>query len=153
MKNRLVAGQKHERLAVKTRLMPASGMPGKNMRGCAVGSAGIYLSIEAVFSMLVLVMLLAVPLSAQKPNLERVYLMQKENDLLAAWARERQQDGNEIASDFMFVFPGKSGEVEMDRGKPITIGEPGRAGEKSVVSGHYVDGGIRLVRIKLTVYY
>lgn len=128
-------------------------MLGKNRRCCAVGTAGIYLSIEAVFSMLVLVMLLAVPLSAQKPNLERVYLVQKENDLLAAWARERQQDGNEITSDFMFVFPGKSGEVEMEGGEPIAIGEPGRAGEKSVVSGHYVDGEMRLIGIKLTVYY
>jgi len=117
-------------------------------------SVGICLSMEAMFSMIVLIMLLVIPAPAHESALEKVYIMQKAGDLMRAWVRDGQMNETAIRSDFEFVFPGRMGEVELERGKVIRIGKPaGKGRGKVAVGGHYMGGGMQLKAIKLTVFY
>ena len=111
---------------------------------------GYYLSFEAIVSLLLLGLLLAMPLQARQPSLNDLHIFKKENDLLLLWAK--QGSGltlQRMAQDFKFAFPGKSGEMFLD-GERIAIGGSGResVASKAVFFDKGKKHGIRLVVFK-----
>ena len=120
----------------------------------AMRSSGLYLSLEAIFSLIILISLLVIPTQLREQNLDELYIMQKQNDLLKIWVRERNFEEANLKSDFLFVFPNQKGLIEFGN-KKIVIGklEGLNNYRKSVAIGHYLDGELELREIKLTVYY
>ncbi len=119
-----------------------------------MNSCGLHLSLEAIFSLIILISLLVIPIQLREQNLDELYIMQKQNDLLKVWIRGRNLSKENLKSDFLFVFPNQKGLIEFS-GEKIVIGElAGFANyRKSVAVGHYLDDGLKLREIKLTVYY
>ena len=111
---------------------------------------GIYLSVEAILSLLILAALLAVAAPAEKESMQELYIFQKENDLLKIWARDGLPPAEEMVSDFEFAFPQASGAIEID-GEAIEIGEQG--GEDAVsASVYFFDEKMRRREIKVKVF-
>ncbi len=107
---------------------------------------GAYSSVEAILSLLIL---LAVFLSApatQEPSLERLYLLQKEHDLLKLWAKRGIPSRDEMIADFEFAFPGKSGEIRVNESL-TSIGKLG----KEAVSAEMVFFDSKMNRVKVSV--
>ena len=87
-----------------------------------MSAKGIYLSIEATLSLLLLLAVVISEREAQEPSTQELYIFQKENDLLKLWAKKGMPPIEEMASDFEFAFPGKSGEIGLD-GELLKIGK------------------------------
>lgn len=71
---------------------------------------GFSFSFDAAISLLLLVSFIYVVLgvfSFSEENLNRLYVLQKENDLLKVWSYTRQTNSQEMIADFERVFPGK----------------------------------------------
>lgn len=119
-----------------------------------MNNRAIYLSVEAIISLIILISILALPSESREQNLDDLHVLQKQNDLLKVWTMERDFSAANLESDFLFVFPQQSGLVEFEN-KKIEIGKSGSLGnyKKSVASGYYIDDELRMKEIRLIVYY
>ena len=110
---------------------------------------GYYLSIEAIISMLLLGLLLAMPLYEGRPGLYDLHVFKKENDMLLLWARQPERLSEaQLLQDFEFAFGGKSGLIVWN-GKSIAIGK----GEESVSSkAVFFDRQMKRHEIRLVVF-
>ncbi len=113
-------------------------------------SEGYYLSIEALVSMALLGLLLAMPLQESRASLLDLHIFKKENDLLLLWAKQYDSLGEEkMLQDFLFAFPGKSGEIFFD-GKRTAIG---KQGQESIASeAIFFDRQMKRHEIRLVVF-
>ena len=84
---------------------------------------GMWLSIEAGLSLMILALLVLHSAPKQGQNLEDLYIIQKENDLLRVWAKEWPVSIQEMERDFTESFGGKSGELWIG-GENRIIGGP-----------------------------
>lgn len=116
-----------------------------------MNSRAFHLSIEAIFSLLVLALLLSMPLPAADAGLERLQLLQKQQDLLAVWLVGGDFGSAEMKSDFEFVFAGRAGIIEFAREK-LEIGVPPDGCAVSTAGVHYLDSAMKLQEITLTVF-
>ena len=111
---------------------------------------GYYLSLEAIVSMALLGLLLAMPLQESKASLNDLHVFKKENDLLIIWAKQHDSLNREKAlQDFKFAFPGKSAEIFFD-GKKIAIGKPGL--ESVASNAVFFDRQMKRHEIRLVVF-
>lgn len=93
---------------------------------------GFALSLEAILSLLLLAGIASMAsFEHQNNSLNELLLLQKENDLLKVWVKEKTFDLNGMKSDFEFVFPQKSGKIFLNGGE-ISIGKS--IGKKAVSS-------------------
>ncbi|MBN2067422.1 MAG: hypothetical protein JW744_03070 [Candidatus Diapherotrites archaeon] len=89
-------------------------------------SEGFYLSIEAIASMLMLVILLSMPLPESRNYMQDLHDFKKGNDLLILWARQGTSlNLEQMRKDFEFAFPGKSALISLDSEKAV-VGKQGR---------------------------
>lgn len=70
-------------------------------------------SAEAIVALLLIASIAAIPPQKHETNLIELLLLQKENDLLKVWAKEKTSI-DEMKSDFEFVFYGKSGKAAIN---------------------------------------
>lgn len=87
-------------------------------------SRGFYLAIEALVSMALLAMILALPIEANANDYRELYILQKQSDLLKVWMAQGslELDSEKMVSDFEFIFPGHAGILDID-GSEIEIGD------------------------------
>lgn len=85
---------------------------------------GFFLSLEAAVSLLALasIIVAAMPQAEEEESLKEIIILQKENDLLKAWAKKASFEENEMLSDFQLAFPEQSGKIILNGGE-IQIGE------------------------------
>ncbi len=113
---------------------------------------GLYLTFEAMLSLLILFAILSIPAHNQIENLDELHILQKEDDLLKAWLFERDFELDEMKRDFEFVFPNSSGTIEIGNEK-ITVGKPGGTHrEIHSASGFALDGSLDAVEIRISIY-
>ena len=94
-------------------------------------SKAFYLSLEAIVSMALLGLLLAMPLQTGQPSLNNLHVFKKANDLLLLWAREYDSlTEAKLLQDFGFAFPGKAGKIVWNE-KTVSVG---RQGQESISS-------------------
>lgn len=101
----------------------------------------MHLTMEALLSLILLVFLITVPMQGKDSGekLGDLYIIQKEHDLMKVWFLEGNFSTDVLVRDFEFVFPGKSGFVEVNGGKVFV----GRLSSEKVVSSNgvfFVDG-------------
>jgi len=105
--------------------------------------------MEAIVSLALLGLLLAMPLHENKPNLANLHAFKKENDLLLLWAKQPELNEAQMLQDFKFAFPGKSGLIVFG-GKELAIG---KQGGKSVSSkAVFFDKHLKKREMRLTVF-
>lgn len=95
---------------------------------------GIHLTLEALLSLILLVLFISVPFYSGEKNgkkLDGLYIIQKENDLLKVWMQEKELNEDVLKEDFEFVFPENNGVIEIN-GKKLGIGKS--FGTKEVIS-------------------
>ena len=91
---------------------------------------GMWFSLEATLSLIVLTMLLLSVQPEKTPSLENIHIVQKEHDLLLLWAKNRPVSIEEMETDFGTAFPEKNGELELGEfSKTIGI-----AGKEAIAS-------------------
>ena len=113
---------------------------------------GIYLTFEAMLSLLILLAIISIPMQNKMENLDELHILQKENDLLKAWLFERAFDLDGMREDFEFVFPNSSGEIEIGKEK-IAVGKPvGKHREIYSASGFALDEELNAVEIRISIY-
>ena len=113
---------------------------------------GIYLTFEAMLSLLILFAIISIPLQNEPQGLNELHILQKENDLLKAWLFERDFDLEEMKKDFEFVFPNSSGEIEIENER-IAVGKPaGKRREIHSASGFVLDEKLNAVEIRISIY-
>lgn len=115
-----------------------------------MGGKGYYLSIEAIVSIALLGVLLALQFQQEAPGLIDLHTFKKENDLLLWWARQGElPNENGMRQDFEFAFPEKSCEIRFD-GKKISIGNGN--GEGIAASAVFFDRQLKAHEITLIVF-
>ncbi len=77
-------------------------------------SNGLFASIEATLSLLMLIAVVVSMPRTEQPNLETLHILQKEHDLLLIWAKTWPVQPDEMEGDFRKLFPGKNGAVELN---------------------------------------
>ena len=113
---------------------------------------GIYLTFEAMLSLLILFAIISIPLQNELQGLNELHILQKENDLLKAWLSKRDFDLDEMKMDFEFVFPNSSGEIDIGNER-IAVGKPaGKRREIHSASGFALDNKLNAVEIRISVY-
>jgi hypothetical protein len=116
-----------------------------------VNNKGVYLLIEAILSLTLLVSILVLLTPLEKNNLNKLLVLQKANDLIKVWVKEKSFHEEKMAKDFESVFPRLKGEITL-KGKKIVI--KGRDSKNIVsVKGFYVIKGVGLREIRLKVFY
>jgi len=80
---------------------------------------GFHLSLEAFFSILLLLNLMALTLPFESQNLNRLSILQKQHDLFKVWLVTKTFDLKEMAKDFQKAFPGFSGKIILMQGKRV----------------------------------
>lgn len=111
---------------------------------------GLYLGVEAVLSLVILVMLLAVPYAKTDIRMDELVIMQKAHDLLKVWGMDSSWDEEEMAEDFRFVFPNKGGGITIG-GKDVEAAECRNQDEAHSIKGYLIDSESRLAEVVLTV--
>lgn len=113
-------------------------------------SKGFYLSLEALTSLALLGMLLAMPLQENKPGLENLHILKKENDLLTIWAKTwGEMDQARAIREFGFAFPKTGGAITLD-GKKTEIGK--QTGESVSSKAVFFDQHMQKHEITLVVF-
>ena len=98
---------------------------------------------------MILIAVLSVPIEKNPANLEKIYVLQKENDLIKVWVKTKKFDEKEMQEDFKKMFPFQKGEITV-KGKKIEInGETGLNELKT--KGFYFDGK-KLKEISVKVF-
>jgi len=101
----------------------------------AVKQKGFSFTFEALLSLVVLVIILSVPVGNKENNLEKIYSLQKENDLIKIWIKTGNFGEKEITEDFRKMFPFQKGEIMIENRKIKISGKKGETVLKS--SGFY----------------
>ena len=113
---------------------------------------GIYLSFEAILSMLILVSLLIV-LQGNDFNegkkLDDLYIIQKSHDLIKVASIKGNFNEEELAEDFEFVFNGMSGEVILN-GNELLVNE--KSSEAIVVEAAFFKPNLERIDVKVKVF-
>ncbi len=118
------------------------------------GRRGIHLSIEAMLSMVLLAALVAAPSSIQEQDFSSLQVLQKQNDLLGVWIKERDFSKETFSADFRVVFPTGCGSIEADNTKHALGSNCGNAWKrKSVADAFYARDDLTLGSMRLTVYH
>ena len=112
-------------------------------------SNAFYLSSEAMLSLLVLVAVVSAAETRESDGFENLYIMQKQHDLLKIWAKKKIPMLQEMASDFMFAFPQKSGAVGVN-GVWVELGE--QKGEVVCSSMNFFDSKMVQRNVSICVF-
>ena len=113
---------------------------------------GFYLSLEAVISFIVLVMIVIAAGSIAHSKNNEIYILQKENDLLKVWFVDGLDSEMEMRSDFQFVFPNNCKILEVN-GVMIFTSEMECSGDAVSSSGSFINEFLQVSEIRLTVFY
>lgn len=115
-----------------------------------MNAKGLYASVEAMLSLLLLVAVLLSIQETEEPSLENLYLLQKENDLLKLWVKNGIPPKEEMVADFALVFPGKSGEIRVNE-SIISVGNY-KGNEAMASEILFIDSQLNKTRVALLVF-
>jgi len=111
---------------------------------------GFSFTLEALISFSVLILILTVPVQKEKSDLEKIYSIQKEHDLIKVWIKEKNFEEKILKEDFRKMFPFQKGKIEVE-GKKIEIkGKEGK-NELNVSGFYYKNGKINEISVKVFV--
>lgn len=117
-----------------------------------VNSKGFYLTLEAMISFIVLVMIVIAAGNISNSKNNEIYILQKENDLLKIWFVNGLDSELEIISDFEFAFPNNCKSLEIN-GIRMFSSEMKCMGDAVSSSGTFINEVLQVSEIKLTVFY
>ncbi len=111
---------------------------------------GFSFTLEALISFSVLLLILTIPVQKEKSDLEKIYSIQKEHDLIKIWIKTKNFEEKNLKEDFKKMFPFQKGEIEI-KGKKIEI--KGKEGKDELkVSGfYYKNGKISEISVKVFI--
>lgn len=113
---------------------------------------GFYLTLEAVISFIILVMIVIAAGNVSNSKNNEIYIMQKENDLLKVWFVDGLDSELEMVSDFEFAFPNNCKILEIN-GMIIFTSKMKCEGNAVSSSGKFINEFLQVSEIKLTVFY
>lgn len=119
-------------------------------RGLAMDEKGLYLGVEAVLSLVILVMLLSAPYAKTGIRMDELMVMQKAHDLLKVWGMDSSWNEDSMAEDFRFVFPNKGGGITIG-GKEVEAAECRNQDEAYFIKGYLIDSESGLEEIVLRI--
>jgi len=109
------------------------------MQQHAIKEKGFSFTLEALISLMVLAAFLGILQEKSTAGLEKIYCLQKENDLIKAWIKTKNFNEKELEKDFREMFPAEEGKITVD-GKKTNVS--GRKGKNTIISeGFYFEGG------------
>ncbi|MDO8537365.1 MAG: hypothetical protein Q7S21_00610 [archaeon] len=111
----------------------------------------IYLTIEAIISLLAITALIASQQGAHTNDLSELYEMQKQSDLIRAWISTETLNEEELLSDLELMFPKKKAKIELEN-SVIEINKE-KTFSKAIASKGFYWKNNKLNEIKLTVFY
>ncbi len=110
---------------------------------------GFTFTLEALISLMLLVMIISIPIEENKNDLEKIYVLQKENDLIKVWIKTKNFDEKELEKDFKKMFPFQKGEIIIN-GKKTEI--KGKKGENEIKSnGFYYENELKKISVKVFI--
>lgn len=113
---------------------------------------GFYLTLEAVISFIILVMIVIAAGNVSNSKNNEIYILQKENDLLKVWFVDGLDSELEMVSDFEFAFPNNCKILEVNSIR-IFASEMKCTGDAVSSSGKFINEFLQVSEIKLTVFY
>ncbi|MFH1663681.1 MAG: hypothetical protein ABH986_02645 [archaeon] len=116
----------------------------------AVKEKGFSFTFEAALSMIILVIIISIPVQSEPGKLEKIYVLQKENDLIKVWVKEKEFNENEMKKDFREMFLSEKGEITVEGKK---IGIDGKTGNTIIKSSgfYYRNGKLDEISVKVFV--
>jgi hypothetical protein len=114
-----------------------------------VNRNGFHFTFEAAITLLFVLSFIALLHFPQPYNMDSLLLKQKQHDLLSVWLISRNFNIEEMEKDFLFVFPGTGGFIEIN-GKRREIGN--ESTEISIENATYLDEGMELRTVSIGVY-
>lgn len=110
---------------------------------------GFAFTLEALISLMILVMIISIPIEESKNDLEKIYSLQKENDLIKVWIKTKNFNKTELEKDFKKMFPFQKGEIIIDGKKTEITGEKGENEIKS--TGFYYENELKEISVKVFI--
>jgi hypothetical protein len=111
---------------------------------------GFSFTLEALISFIVLIAIISIPVQENENNMEKIYTIQKENDLIKIWIKTEEFSEKGMKEDFRKMFPFQKGEVFID-GKKIEI--EGTKGENELKNSgfYYSQGKLKEISVKVFI--
>jgi hypothetical protein len=110
---------------------------------------GFSFTLEALISLILVTAIISVPVQYNQSSLNKIYALQKENDLIKVWIKTKNFKEEELKKDFKKMFPFQKGEIEIE-GKKIEI--EGIKGKNSIKSsGFYYENGLKKISVKVFI--
>jgi len=91
----------------------------------AIKEKGFNFTLEALISLMILIAVISVPIEKNSADLEKIYVLQKENDLIKVWIKTKKFDEKEMKEDFKKMFLFQKGEIIVKEKKIEINGEKG----------------------------
>ncbi|MFH1752384.1 MAG: hypothetical protein ABH821_05615 [archaeon] len=108
---------------------------------------GIVFSLESLITLTILLLIVLQSMPSNS-NLEDLIVLQKSNDLLKVWCKEKSFDLENMKKDFKLIFPENQGVIELSRQKLNVNSEKSFFNLKRITVESYCSE-----RLKLTVHY
>jgi hypothetical protein len=116
-----------------------------------VDEKAVVFSLEAAISLIALLAIItAAARFTGQESLMEIILLQKEDDLLKAWAKQGILEEEKMVEDFLFVFPEHSGRIIVNKKEIILGEEKGRAISSSIT---LFSSSLEKTEITLIVFY
>ena len=117
---------------------------------CAIKEKGFSFTLEALISLMILTAVLSIPAEKNESNLEKIYCLQKENDLIKVWVKTKNFDEIEMKEDFRKMFPFQKGEIIVNEKKNGINGEKG-LNELKTAGFYFENGKLKEISVKVFV--
>lgn len=111
---------------------------------------GFSFTLEALISLIVLISVISVPIEGKENTMEKIYTIQKENDLIKVWIKTENFNEKEIKEDFKKMFPFQKGEIFIE-GKKIEV--DGVKAENALKNSgfYYSEGKLKEISVKVFI--
>ncbi len=110
---------------------------------------GFAFTLEALLSLGIIAMILVIPLNEKEKAYEKIYVLQKENDLIKVWINSGDFSEKTIKEDFRKMFPSAYGEISVE-GKTISV--KGTKGKNIIKSTGFYYKNSRLNEISVKTF-
>ncbi len=111
---------------------------------------GFSFTIEAITSLVILIAIISIPVNIQENDSEKIYCIQKQNDLIKAWIKTNNFEETEIKKDFKKMFPFQKGEIII-HGKKIEVPGKQEKNEYKSTGFYYKEGKLQEISVKVFV--
>lgn len=116
----------------------------------AIKEKGFNFTLEALISLMILIAVLSVPVEKNPVDLEKIYCIQKENDLIKIWIKTKKFDEKEMQEDFKKMFPFQKGEITLKE-KKIEVNGKNGANELKTSGFYFENGKLKEISVKVFV--